>query len=82
MNQYVKLVNMNDDSVLRKKGNQEYYSMTLPQVGSTIRYHNFNKDELFQNDFFEYQVVDVIQELQEYWNGLYEERFTVLLKPV
>lgn len=70
-----------DGSPLRSKNGREYFKMTVPSVGNTIKYYNFNEGIPFEGDTFVYfKVVSVIQELQESCNGLFEERFDVMVE--
>jgi hypothetical protein len=73
----VKLVDLDGLVPLRTRRDEEYFQMTVPQVDSLIKYYRFNDDNYFKGDFVLYKVVSVTQELQESWNGSYEERFEV-----
>ncbi|HFF1838847.1 MULTISPECIES: hypothetical protein [Bacillus cereus group] len=57
---------------------QVYFDISVPQVGSIIKYYKHNGLKRFQGDFTLYQVQSVIQDLQER-DGDYFERFEVRL---
>ena len=78
----VKLVNSDTLIPLRVKEQwrapaQEYFDMSVPQIGSFIKYHKFNDENWFVNDYTIYKVIFVTQELQEYVNGDFVEKFEV-----
>lgn len=52
-----------------------YFDISIPVVGSVIKYHKFNGEDVFEGNSQLYKVLDVTQELQEYYNDLYKERF-------
>lgn len=58
----------------------EYFEMSVPLVGSYLDYYTFNKEFYTEKERTPYKVLTVVQELQESWNGTFEERFTVSLK--
>jgi hypothetical protein len=79
----VRLIDADTNLPLRKCRDDNYFDIkSVPQIGSKLIYYPFNEDNLFKGNSIEYAVLDVVQELQEWWNGSYQERYTVLLKKI
>lgn len=77
----VKLMTM-DGVALRRRNNEEYFKIVVPVVGAYLKYYPFNQEDCFEGGCVLYKVMKITQELQEYWNGLYQERFEVIVEKV
>lgn len=79
----VRFTDIYEEEPLRKKGNEEYFQIKqIPQIGSKLIYYKFNGRDKFEGESVAYQVVEVIHEIQEGFNSLYDEKVTVLLKKI
>lgn len=83
MRKDIRLFDIDLKESLRTRNGSEYFDFkTVPRIGEKVVYYKFNSDELFEGKSIAYIVVDVLNELQESYNGLFEERVTVELKKI
>ncbi|HFK1543452.1 TPA: hypothetical protein ACGXM3_005274 [Bacillus cereus] len=75
----VKLIDLDGLKSLRTRRGEEYFEMSVPQIGSFIEYYKYDDGDIFKGEPVLYEIDTVTQELQEHFNGSYKERFKVEL---
>lgn len=69
-------------TTLNNMRNYSYFDISVPVIGSVIKHHKFNDEDVFEGESQLYKVLNITQELQEYYNGSYKERFTATVKHI
>jgi len=76
----VRFGDIETQEALRERRGSEFFNIkNIPQIGSKLVYYKFNGDKHFQAEPVVYTVIDVVYEIQEDYNGMFEERVTVML---